>query len=58
MKNGYVAFWRGKRIEVYAETILAARELAARALGAKRSYELAVMLAEKDGQSVTHVADF
>lgn len=52
--NGYIAFYKGKRFEVYAETILKARDLAAAHFKAKKAYDVAVMLAEKDGETVLH----
>ncbi len=52
--NGYVAFYRGKRLEVKAETSLAAQEKAAKLFKAKKSYEVSVVLAEKDGVQVVH----
>lgn len=58
--NGYVAFHKGRRTEVYADTSLAARDKAAAFFKVKsnRAHEVSVVLAEKDGQQVTHVADF
>jgi hypothetical protein len=56
--NGYFAFYKGKQIEVYADTSYAAQLKAAAIFRAKKSYEVTVMLAEKDGQQVTHTADF
>lgn len=54
--NGYVAFYRGKRTEVYANTSYEAQQKAALHFKAKKSYEVTVMLAEKDGKPVTHTA--
>jgi hypothetical protein len=54
--NGYIAFYRGKKMEVHAETSYKAQQLAAAAFKAKKSWEVTVMLAEKDGEQVTHVA--
>ena len=54
--NGYVAFYRGKRIEVHAELSIKARDKAAEIFRAKKAYEVTVVLAEKDGQQVTHTA--
>jgi hypothetical protein len=54
--NGYIAFFRGKRIEVYAETSVAARDKAATMFKAKKAYDVTVVLAEKDGATVTHTA--
>ena len=56
--NTYIAFYKGKRIEVTAETSYKAQLEAARVLKAKKSYDVTVVLAEKDGGQVTHVADF
>jgi hypothetical protein len=56
--NGYVCFYKGKRVEVYAKTSYEAQQKAAAILKVKKSYEITVVLAEKDGAQVTHVADF
>ncbi len=52
--NGYVCFYKGKRIEVFADSIFAAQQQGAVLLKAKRLYEVAVVLAEKDGEVVVH----
>lgn len=54
--NGYIAFYKGKKIEVYAETSLKARDEAVRRLGLKpgKAHEVTVVLCEKDGSQVTH----
>jgi hypothetical protein len=52
--NGYIAFYKGKRIEVYAATSYEAQQKAAAQFKAKKAYEVTVMLAEKDGVSVIH----
>jgi len=57
-KNGYVAFYKGKQMDVYADTSYEAQKKAAVSFKAKKSYEVTVVLAEKDGEQVTHVADF
>ena len=54
--NGYVCFYKGKRIEVYADSTYAAQQKAALLFKAKKSYEVNVILAEKDGEPVVHVA--
>jgi hypothetical protein len=54
--NGYICFYRGKRLEVYANTTYEAQKKAAEQFRAKKSYEVTVMLAEKNGEQVTHVA--
>ncbi len=56
--NGYIAFYRGKKMEVNAETSYQAQQKAAQAFKAKKSYEVKVVLAEKDGEQVTHTPDF
>jgi len=53
---GYVCFWRGKRFEVFAETSYAAQKKVAAEHKIKRQHEITVVLAEKDGKPVTHVA--
>lgn len=54
--NGYIAFYRGKRIEVYAERSIDARDIAAAKFKARKAYEVTVVLAEKNGETVTHTA--
>lgn len=54
--NGYVCFWRGKRIEVFASTLLEARDKAAKIFKAKKAYDVTAVLAVKDGQPVVHTA--
>jgi hypothetical protein len=56
---GYVCFWKGKRCEVHALRSFDAQELARqqfqKGTRAKvKAYEVAVMLAEKNGETVTH----
>lgn len=52
VNNGYLCFYKGKQIEVYAATAYAARQQAAALLKAKHPYDLVVVLAEKAGQPV------
>ena len=52
--NGYIAFYRGKSLNVEAETSYAAQKKAAALFKARKSYEVTVVLAEKDGQPVVH----
>ena len=54
--NGYIAFYKGKRLEVSAETSYAAQQLAAKEFKAKKSYEVTVALAEINGNQVIHTA--
>lgn len=50
--NGYIALYRGKRIEVHAESSYDAQQKAAKQFKAKKSYEVSVYLAEKAGEAV------
>lgn len=52
--NGYVAFYKGKRTEVYAATSYEAQQKAAAFFKAKKSYDVTVVLAEKGGAPVVH----
>ena len=56
--NGYVCFYRGKRVEVTATSSYAAQQAAATLLRVKsrNQHEIAVVLAEKSGEPVVHVA--
>lgn len=61
--NGYKCFYKGKSIDVYAETTYQAQTEAAKALRVKRQHEVDVYLCEKDvvegtGQQVVHEATF
>lgn len=58
--NGYVVFYNNQRIEIYAESLSEAKEKAVQELRVPRSRrgQVAIMLAEKDGEQVTHTADF
>jgi hypothetical protein len=54
--NGYIAFYKGKQLEVYAETSYEAQEKAAVMFKVKpaKSYEVTVVLAELGGKQVVH----
>ncbi len=52
--NGYKAFWRGKSVEVHAETSYEAQQKAAKLFKAKKAYEVTVVLCEKAGEQVIH----
>ena len=62
--NGYKAFFKGREIEVYAETSYAAQQKAAAQLKAKKAYQVTVVLCETNtdgtapGVQVVHSADF
>lgn len=53
---GYVAFYNGKRHELYAESLYAAKLKAIDHFKAPKSKQhmVSVVLAEKDGKEVTH----
>lgn len=54
--NEYVCFYKGRRIEVQAETSYQAQQKAAKMInvGPRKQCEITVVLAEKDGEAVTH----
>ena len=54
--NGYVCLYKGKRLEVYADTVYQAQQKAAAQFKAKKSYEVNVTLAELDGKEYIHTA--
>jgi hypothetical protein len=54
--NGYVVFYRGRRLEVFARTSYEAQQKAALAFKARKAHEVTVVLAEKSGAQVSHVA--
>lgn len=58
--NGYVCFYNGKRVEVYANTTLEALDKAMEQFKPPKSkrHMVSVVLAEKGGESVVHTADF
>lgn len=58
--NGYIAFFNGKRIEVYADNLYQAKLKAIAEFKAPKSkaHMVSVVLAEKNGEQVVHVADF
>ena len=56
--NGYKAFYKGREIEVMANTSYEAQKAAALRFKAKKAYEVTVILCEKHGEPITHKADF
>lgn len=52
--NGYKALYKGKWLEVYADTSYEAQTKAAKLFKAKKQYEVTVILCEKQGQQVIH----
>lgn len=57
-KYGFIAFYKNKKMEVWADSALAARDIAAEKFKARRPYDVSVVLAEKDGKQVTHLPLF
>lgn len=53
---GYIALYQGKRAEIYADGLYAAKLEAIKILNVPKSKQglLSVTLAEKDGETVTH----
>ena len=56
--HGYIAFYKDKRLEVYATSSYEAQQKAASQFKARKSYEVTVMLAERNDEQVTHTPDF
>jgi len=54
--NGYKAFYKGKALDIYADTTYQAQQLAAQQFKANKSYEVTVMLCEIDGKTYNHTA--
>ena len=52
--NGYLAFYKGKKVEVTAASSCEAQQKAAAIFKARKAYEVAVMLCEKEGVQVVH----
>lgn len=56
--NGYICFHKGKKYEIYAESTFEAQKKCASENKIKKAYEITVILAEKDGNPVTHIPGF
>lgn len=54
--NGYICFYKGKKIEVRSSTSYGAQCAAAILLKAKHTYDVAVVLAEKDDKYVVYTS--
>jgi hypothetical protein len=57
-KNGYIAFYKNKQVEVMADTQYEAQQIAADHFRARKPHDVTVMLAEKGGKQVTHMPLF
>lgn len=60
--NGYVCFYKNERLEIHADTSYEAQQKAMGELQSAyprrkiKSYDITVVLAERNGQQVTHTA--
>lgn len=54
MANQYICFWKGKEAIITADSSYEAQQKAQKHFGAKKGYEISVVLSEKDGRQVTH----
>lgn len=52
MLSKYEGFYKGKRATVEARTLIEARDMFVAMWKVRRAYDIAVVLAEKQGQSV------
>lgn len=52
--NAYLAYYKNRKAEVFAETAYQAQKKAAEQFKAKKSYEVDVYLCEVDGKQVVH----
>ena len=57
---GYIAFYNGRRHELHADSLFSAKEKAVAhfKVKPKQAHMVSVVLAEKDGEQVTHTPDF
>ena len=54
MRLGYKAFYKGRELELYADSAYDAQKKAAATFKARKAYEVSVVLCEKDGETVVH----
>ena len=52
--NGYKAFYKGKELEIYANSSYEAQKLATAQFKAKKSYDVTVILCEISGFQIIH----
>ncbi len=52
--NKYIAFYKNKSIEVEADTSYKAQLKASEVFKAKKSYQVSIMLCEKEGKQIIH----
>ena len=58
MVHGYKAYYRDEVVEVQAETSYEAQIKAAEKFKTKRSYDVSVILCEKNGRPIPHLPMF
>lgn len=58
--NGYISFYNGKRHEVHADSLYAAKQKAVAhfKVTPKKEHMVSVVLAELNGEQVVHTPDF
>ena len=56
--NGYKAYYKGRSIDVYANTSYEAQQKAAELFKAKKRHEVGVFLCERDSKEIIHTPDF
>lgn len=57
--HGFIAFYKGKRYEVYGKSLIAARDVVQKHTKAKKGYDINITVAENpDGSTVVHTATF
>jgi hypothetical protein len=54
--NTYQAFYKGKKIEVQAESQYGAQKIAAEKFGVKKVWDVAIVLVAVQGREIVHVA--
>ena len=56
--NGYKTFYKGITLDIYASSSYAAQLQAAKEFKAKHSYDVTVVLCEKNNEQVIHTASY
>ncbi len=57
-QNGYIALYKGQQKELRADNSYEAQQIATKLFNARKSWEITVVLAEKDGNQIIHTPDF
>lgn len=58
VRNGYIAIYKKKRIEVEATTSYEAQKIAQKKFKAKNCWDVTVLLCESDGKQIIHTPFF